>query len=165
VPGQRGPVVEPFTNVAASVYEKVCFEKPKIRSFADSLYDKGDINAYNTFVEYINTPEMAKSRYGDVPMYNDLMDKADAMLSAPAFTSNKLDFTGFPAAMGQDMIKMSFEEFGPLKSFVVSNGDDMDAEGFNGQVEYEDVNAAKAAVARYDGADMGMGDNLALNYV
>ena len=36
-------------KATASVYEKVCFEKPKIRVFADSLYEKGDINAYNTY--------------------------------------------------------------------------------------------------------------------
>lgn len=149
----------------ASTYEKVCFEKPKIRQYADSLYDKGDINAYNTFVEYINSPDMAKARYADIPMYKAVMDKADEMMAAPAFTSAKLKFSGFPAGMGADMIKMSFEEFGPLKTFEVANEDDVMAEAFDGVMEYETADAAMKCVARYDGADMGMGTALSLEYL
>ena len=38
----------------------------------DRLYNKGDINGANIFMEYINDPQQAKNRYGKEAAYRGL---------------------------------------------------------------------------------------------
>mmetsp|Transcript_12321 Transcript_12321/g.18491 ORF Transcript_12321/g.18491 Transcript_12321/m.18491 type:complete len:271 (+) Transcript_12321:74-886(+) len=147
----------------ASKYEKLIYENPAVKKFVDELMEIGDINRANAFTEYIDNEKVARQRYGNSQLYLDIFDKAEELKNAPAFTSRKLEFKGFPSAMGEDMIKISLEEFGTLKAFSVKI-DDTSPE-CSGVVEYESQESADSAVAKWDGADMGMGSKLSLEYV
>merc|ERR1712159_658371 len=79
-PAAAGPAAN------ASPYEKLVFDKPAIKAYVDRLYNKGDING----------PQQAKNRYGKEAAYQAVFAKADELMAAPAFTSAKLAYSGFP---------------------------------------------------------------------
>ena len=58
--------------------------------------------------------------------------------------SPRLRFAGFPAAMGEAAIKVTFEAFGALKSLEVDES--VDGLSCTGTAEFEGVDAAKRAV-------------------
>ena len=69
-----------------------------------------------------------------------------------------VQFSGFPANMGEMGLKMTLEALGEIADMAVSESDD----GITliGEVTFGDVETAKAAIEQYDGMDMGMGDKL-----
>ena len=149
----------PATN--ASPYEKLVFEKPAIKAYVDRLYNKGDINGANIFMEYINDPQQAKNRYGKEAAYQAVFAKADELMAAPAFTSAKLAYSGFPM-MGEDGLRGQMESIGAVKAFSVTEEDPVT--GMTGTVEFEAEADAKTAVEKWDGADMGNDVMLSLKY-
>ena len=68
--------------------------------------------------------------------------------------------TGFPSNMGENGVKMTLAVFGEVVDFTAEESDDGMSMG--GRVTYEDVAAAKAAIDKYDGVDMGLGTTLEL---
>ena len=115
-PAAAGPAAN------ASPYEKLVFEKPAIKAYVDRLYNKGDINGANIFMEYINDPQQAKNRYGKEAAYQAVFAKADELMAAPAFTSAKLAYSGFPM-MGEDGLRGQMESIGAVKAFSVTEED------------------------------------------
>lgn len=146
----------------ASPYEKIIFEKPAIKSYVDRLYNKGDINGANIMMEYINDPKQATSRYGEIADYQKIFKKADELMAAPAFTSSKLAYSGFPM-MGEDGLRGQMESVGAVVSFRVTEEDPV--MGMTGNVEFEAEADAKTAVEKWDGADMGNEVTLSLKYL
>ena len=55
---------------------------------------------------------------------------------------------------------MTLETFGTLSDFSCEPSDD--GMTLTGRAEYEEVDAAKAAIDKYDGVDMGLGTTLEL---
>lgn len=159
------PTKKEAPGKGATPFEKLIFEKPAVKKAWEAYLDAGDINAANAFVEYVNTPEVAQKRYGDNQIYRDVFDAVERLVKAPAFTSNKLSFDGFPPGMGEDMVKVSFKEFGEITAFTSKGADDPIAESCSGTIEFDSVDAAKAAVAKWDGVDMGLGKKLELKYL
>ena len=103
----------------ASPYEKLVFEKPAIKAYVDRLYNKGDINGANIFMEYINDPQQAQNRYGKEADYQAVFAKADELMAAPAFTSAKLAYSGFPM-MGEDGLRGQMEYIGAVNAFSLT---------------------------------------------
>jgi len=143
--------------------ERLRFEKPWIDKYLNELLDNYDINRYNAFVEYIEDRDMAIARYGDVDIYQAEFKKCDDMVAQVVESSPKLEFDGFPAPMGEAMIKQSLSEFGAIKNFSAITSDD--GTTLSGRVEYDDNEQAEAAVAKWDGVDMGGGAKLSLKYL
>jgi hypothetical protein len=154
-PAAAGPAAN------ASPYEKLVFEKPAIKAYVDRLYNKGDINGANIFMEYINDPQQAQNRYGKEADYQAVFAKADELMAAPAFTSAKLAYSGFPM-MGEDGLRGQMESIGAVKAFSVTEEDPVT--GMTGTVEFEAEADAKTAVEKWDGADMGNDVMLSLKY-
>ena len=82
-------------------------------------------------------------------------------LAAPAFTSAKLAYSGFPM-MGEDGLRGQMESIGAVKAFSVTEEDPVT--GMTGTVEFEAEADAKTAVEKWDGADMGNDVMLSLKY-
>jgi len=154
-PAAAGPAAN------ASPYEKLISEKPSVKTYVDGLFNKGDINGANVFMEYVNDKAGAQARYGKEQIYQDVFAKAEEMISAPAFTSAKLLYGGFPM-MGEDALRGQMESIGAVKAFSVTEEDPVT--GMVGVVEFEDESSAVTAVEKWDGADMGNEVMLTLKY-
>jgi len=110
----------------------------------------------------LNNPEVAVARYGKD--YKGLIRRTEEALNAPPpVNSPKLRFSGFPANMGSDACRMTLESIGALTDFECTEDEDFPV--LSGTVEFEDIESAKAAVAQYNGMDMGMGTALELESV
>lgn len=159
--------------------------------------------SFYRMVEYVNSPEIAKIRYGKEAVYRKVFDQVDALVKAPAFTSPRLAFEGFPPGMGEEMVKVSLKEFGEIVSLTTKGADDPTAyvlrelsphqltcpliaplrrsESCSGTIEsvlcnialrlscgcrrFSTKEAAEAAVAKWDGVDMGLGKQLTFKYL
>jgi hypothetical protein len=141
----------------ASKFEEYIWEKPFFAQLYEGLKKNHDHNQMNVAAEYCNDPENAKQRYYQA--YKQLIDDIDASLIAKAeVTSPKVQFSGFPANMGDMGLKMTLEALGE----VVDMSCDVSDDGITlfGEVTFGSVDIAKAAIDQYDGMDMGMGDKL-----
>jgi hypothetical protein len=150
-----GPETPPATF--GSRFEECLWTKPVFKELYDQLKKNGDHNSMNVAAEYCNEPEEAKSRYYQA--YTQLIDNVEAALNAkPEVTSPKVQFSGFPANMGEMGLKMTLEALGEIEDMACSESDD----GITlvGEVTFGSVEIAKAAIEQYDGMDMGMGDSL-----
>mmetsp|Transcript_27489 Transcript_27489/g.82509 ORF Transcript_27489/g.82509 Transcript_27489/m.82509 type:complete len:248 (+) Transcript_27489:415-1158(+) len=154
-PDKAGPAAN------ASPYEKLIAEKPSIKTYVDGLYNKGDTTGANVFMEYVNNPEQAKSRYGSEALYQKIFEKADELVAAPAFTSATLAYAGFPM-MGEDALRGQMESIGEVASFSVTEEDPV--LGMTGVVTFAEESSAVTAVEKWDGADMGNEVMLTLKY-
>ena len=140
-----------------SKFEEYMWTKPAFAEFYNELKAKGDHNAQNVVTEYCTDKALAEKRYGKT--YRGTLNQAERALTAPPpVKSPKLKFSGFPANMGEDACKMTLEAIGPVVSFSCAPDDDFPI--LRGEVEYEDIEAAKKAVAQYHGMDMGMGSTI-----
>jgi hypothetical protein len=98
-------------------------------------------------------------RYGKD--YKPLIRKMTEALNAPPpVKTPKLAFSGFPANMGIDACRMTLESLGAVVDFECNMDEDFPI--LTGTVTYDDIENAKAAVARYNNMDMGMGTKLKL---
>ena len=141
----------------SSKFEEAMWTKPAFKDFYNTLKAKGDHNAQNVVAEYINDPKLATQRYGKT--YRGVLNQAERALTAPPpVTSAKLKFSGFPANMGPEACKMTLEALGTIVDFTCEADEDFPI--LKGQVEYEDIEAAKKAVEQYNGMNMGMGQAL-----
>lgn len=153
--GSSGPETDPGTY--GSPFEEYLWTKPVFKELYDQLKKNGDHNQMNVAAEYCNEPEPAKDRYYQA--YTQLIDDVEAALNAkPEVTTPKVQFSGFPANMGEAGLKMTLEALGEIEDMACSEADD----GITlvGEVTFGSVDIAKAAIEQYDGMDMGMGDAL-----
>lgn len=140
-----------------SQFEEYLWTKPVFKRMYDTLKVQGDHNRMNVAAEYCNEPNDAKSRY--YTSYGTFLDDVEAALNARAeITTPKVKFGGFPANMGEFGLKATLEAVGRVEDIYVAVSDD----GITlvGEVTFESVEVAKAAIEQYDGMDMGMGDTL-----
>ena len=143
----------------SSKLEEALWTKPAFEEFYNTLKEKDDHNAMNVVSEYINNPDVARSRYEKT--YKGLLRKCDKALTAPPpVNSSTLQFMGFPANMGEAGCRMTLESIGAVAEFECAEDDDFPV--LKGRVTFEDIESAKAAVAQYHGMDMGMGTQLEL---
>ncbi|CAB9502942.1 expressed unknown protein [Seminavis robusta] len=146
----------------SSKFEEAIWTKPAFDEFYDTLKANGDPNALNVVAEYVNSPDVALQRYGKD--YRGLIRQAEQALTAPPpVKSSKLAFSGFPANMGEDACRMTLEALGEVVEFDCAPDEDFPI--LTGTIEYADIESAKAAVAQYNGMDMGMGTALSLKSV
>lgn len=143
----------------SSKFEEVMWTKPVFAEFYNSLKSKGDHNSMNVLAEYVNNPDITKKRYAS--SYAGLLRQAEQALTAPPpVNSPTLQFSGFPANMGEAGCKMTLESIGAITEFECMEDEDFPV--LKGKVTFEDIEAAKKAVAQYNGMDMGMGTSLEL---
>jgi hypothetical protein len=141
----------------SSKLEEARWTKPAFEALYIALQEKDDINSMNVVAEYMNDPEMAKTRYAKT--YKGLLRKVDnAMTAPPPVNSPTLQFSGFPANMREAGCRMTLESIGTIVEFECA--EDGDFPVLKGKVTFEDIESAKAAVKQYHGMDMGMGTSL-----
>jgi len=147
----------------ANDFEKALYEKPAVKALYEEFKNARLQNEINLVIEYINDKKQANERYGGTPKYEETVGKIEAALNAKVVqvvTTGRLYFSGFPSNMGEQGVKMTLESFGPLKDFSCEESED--GMSLTGRAEYDDVDAAKAAIYKYDGVDMGLGTTLEL---
>lgn len=143
----------------SSKLEECLWTKPAFADLYNSFKEKDDHNSMNVMAEYLNDPAMAKSRYEKT--YKGLLRKVDSALTAPPpVNSPTIQFSGFPANMGEAGCRMTLESLGAISDFECM--EDSDFPVLTGKVTFEDIESAKKAVAQYHGMDMGMGTSLEL---
>mmetsp|Transcript_36602 Transcript_36602/g.56804 ORF Transcript_36602/g.56804 Transcript_36602/m.56804 type:complete len:255 (-) Transcript_36602:45-809(-) len=144
----------------SSTFEELMWTKPAFEEFYNTLKAKDDHNSMNVVSEFVNNPEMARQRYAKT--YRGLLRQCEAAMTAPPpVKSATLQFSGFPANMGEAGCKMTLESIGAVAEFECSEDEDFPV--LKGTVTFEDIESAKKAVAQYHGMDMGMGTSLELN--
>jgi hypothetical protein len=140
-----------------SRFEEYLWTKPVFKALYNELKAQGDHNRMNVAAEYCNEPSDAKSRY--YTSYGTFLDDVETALNARAeITTPKVKFGGFPANMGEFGLKATLEAVGGIEDIYVAISDD--GISLVGEVTFESVEVAKAAIEQYDGMDMGMGDKL-----
>jgi hypothetical protein len=143
----------------SSKFEEMMWTSPAFEEFYNKLKAKDDHNSMNVVAEYVNDPEMAKSRYAKT--YRRLIRQIDAAMKAPPpVTSTTIQFSGFPANMGVAACKMTLESIGAVVEFDCEEDDTFPI--LKGKVTFEDMDTARKAVEQYHGMDMGMGSALEL---
>ena len=145
-----------------SAFEEAIWTKPAFQEFYAKYEDLSDHNSMNVVKEYMNEPEIAKQRYSS--SYGALLEELEFALNAPPpVNSPTLVFSGFPANMGEPALKMTLEALGAITELECE--EDTDFPVLRGKVTFEDIESAKAAVAQYNGMDMGMGTLLEMTSV
>jgi hypothetical protein len=145
-----------------SAFEEAIWTKPAFEEFYNGYEALGDHNSMNVVKEYMNEPEVAKQRYSD--SYANLIAELEFALNAPPpVNSPTLMFSGFPSNMGEAAVKMTLEALGAITELECE--EDADFPVLKGRVTFEDIESAKAAVAQYNGMDMGMGTLLEMTSV
>uniref|UniRef100_A0A7S2RK66 RRM domain-containing protein n=1 Tax=Rhizochromulina marina TaxID=1034831 RepID=A0A7S2RK66_9STRA len=144
----------------SSEFERAIYERPAVKALFDKYMSEADHASANVVAEYVNEPVNARVKY-EVG-YAAVLDAVDNALVEPTIESTKIKFSGFPGMMGEDMVRASLAEFGEIKSLSVQVPDDPSSGTCSGQVEFDDLAAAQAAVDKWNGADMGMGSALVL---
>eukprot|EP00571_Detonula_confervacea_P013751 CAMPEP_0172297994 /NCGR_PEP_ID=MMETSP1058-20130122/830_1 /TAXON_ID=83371 /ORGANISM="Detonula confervacea, Strain CCMP 353" /LENGTH=261 /DNA_ID=CAMNT_0013007223 /DNA_START=74 /DNA_END=859 /DNA_ORIENTATION=- len=155
--GNGGSDPETPPSSYGSVFEEYLWTKPVFKELYEQLKADGDHNKMNVAAEYCNEPVDAKSRY--YAAYKQFIDDIDAALTARAeVKTNKVQFAGFPANMGEAGLKMTLEAVGEIEDMACSESDD--GVTLVGEVTFGSIEIAKAAIEQYDGMDMGVGDTL-----
>ena len=143
----------------SSKFEEAMWTKPAFEEFYKELKKGADHNVLNVVAEYVNNPEVAEMRYGKD--YKAVIRRTKAALTAPPpVKSPTIQFSGFPANMGEAACKMTLEAVGAIVDFECSESEDLPI--LTGKVTFEDLDSAKKAVEQYNGMDMGMGTQLEL---
>jgi len=147
----------------ANEFERVMFEKPAVKALYEGYQQAKNINAMNLFAEHLNNPKRAKDRYAGTPNYDATIAELDEAMNAKVIKTvdtPRVMFSGFPSNMGEQGVKMTLQVFGEITDFSVEESDD--GMSLAGRCEFSDLAAAKAAVDKYDGVDMGLGTTLEL---
>jgi len=146
----------------SSKFEEAMWEKPMFKELYDELKADGDHNSQNVAAEYLNTPDVAISRYGKV--YKRLLANIEKALNAKKeVTTPMITFKGFPANMGEAGCRMTLEALGEIEEFECVESEDFPI--LMGKVTFGDIETAKKAIEQYDGMNMGMGTNLEIESV
>merc|ERR1719321_555619 len=146
-----------------SEFERLIWEKPAFKALYDRMMKQRMQNQINLLVEYVNNPKNAVERYKGTEHWDRITAEIEEALNAKVeqvVTSGKIDFAGFPSAMGEPGLRVELERFGALKSVTCEPSDD--GMTLAGSCEFEEVAAAKAAIDKWHGVDMGMGAELEL---
>lgn len=107
----------------SSKFEELLWTKPAFKEFYEKLEAKGDHNSQNVVKEYINDPATATQRYQKT--YKGLLIDCDLAIKAPPpVKSPTLEFSGFPANMGDVGLKMTLESLGAIVDFECQQDDD-----------------------------------------
>eukprot|EP00525_Craspedostauros_australis_P003956 CAMPEP_0198126758 /NCGR_PEP_ID=MMETSP1442-20131203/45655_1 /TAXON_ID= /ORGANISM="Craspedostauros australis, Strain CCMP3328" /LENGTH=261 /DNA_ID=CAMNT_0043786625 /DNA_START=31 /DNA_END=816 /DNA_ORIENTATION=- len=139
-----------------SKFEEAMWTKPAFEELYEKLKAKDDHNSMNVVTEYMNDPVTARKRYSKT--YRGLLRSIDSALTA--VNGPTIQFTGFPANMGEAGLKMTLEAVGAIADIDCEVDDTFPV--LKGTVTFEDTESAKKAVEQYNGMDMGMGTNLEL---
>jgi len=161
--GSQKKKAAPRPKSFANDFEKALFEKPAFKELYEKYQKLRNTNALNLAAEYLNNPRQAKERYGGTPYYESTLAEIDEALNAKVeqvVKSPRLLFSGFPANMGEAGVRMTLQTFGPLADLSIEESDD--GLTLSGRAEFEEIDAAKAAIEKYDGVDMGLGTTLEL---
>jgi len=162
MPDQKSNKKKKKPTSFSSKFEEAMWTKPKFEELYNSIKNKGDHNSQNVAAEYLNNPEVAKTRYGKD--YKALIRNIEAAMNAKAeVTSPSISFSGFPANMGEMGCKMTLEALGELVDFECNESEDFPI--LTGKVTYGDIETAKRAIEQYDGMDMGMGQAIEMTSV
>lgn len=162
MPGQSTGEKKKKPAKFSSKFEEALWEKPKFAELYNELKSSGDHNSMNVAAEYLNNPDVAKSRYGKD--YKRLLINVEEAINAKKeVTTPTVTFKGFPANMGEMGCKMTLEALGEIAEFECSESDDFPI--LEGKVTFEDIETAKKAIEQYNGMDMGMGTALELESV
>lgn len=141
----------------SSKFEEAMWTKPAFVEFYSVLKKNDDHNSMNVVAEYMNSPDVAKMRYGT--SYANLIAQCEVALNAPPpVNSPTLRFSGFPANMGEAGLKMTLEAVGAITDIQCVQDEDFPV--LKGKVTFADIESAKRAVEQYNGMDMGMGTAL-----
>mmetsp|Transcript_28967 Transcript_28967/g.43751 ORF Transcript_28967/g.43751 Transcript_28967/m.43751 type:complete len:250 (+) Transcript_28967:125-874(+) len=143
----------------SSKFQEALYTKPAFEELYNKYSDKGDHNSMNVIAEFANNPDIAEKRYGKD--YRGVIREAkEALTAPPPVKSPTLEFSGFPANMGEAGCKMTLEAVGTIVDFECSESEELPI--LTGKVTFEDIETAKKAVEQYNGMDMGMGTELEL---
>ena len=159
--GQKKPASKPTSY--GSDFEKALYERPAFKALYERFKNARLQNEINLCIEYLNDPRRAKERYGGTAKYDETVKEIEEALAAKVeqvVKSGRLFFSGFPSNMGESGVKMTLETFGGLKDFTCEESED--GMSLTGRAEFETTEAAKAAIEKYDGVDMGLGTTLEL---
>lgn len=146
-----------------SEFERLLYEKPAFKALYERMKNARMQNEINLCIEYVNNKARAKLRYSGNAKYEQTVAEIEEALAAKVeqvVTSGRIYFGGFPGNMGEAGVKMTLEAFGALKDLSCEMSDD--GLSLTGNAEFEEVDAAKAAIDKYDGVDMGLGTTLEL---
>lgn len=159
MPGGGSKKKKPDTY--SSKYEEALWEKPAFKELMDEYRRMGNTNAFNLAMEYLNNPRQAADRYSGTAVYDKTVGEIEEALAKKVeqkVTSGRLEWSGFPASMGEDAIRMTLSAFGEVLSVSVEESED----GLSvfGKAEFKAAEAAKACIDKYDGTDMGLGTKL-----
>lgn len=147
----------------ANAFEMALYEKPAFKELYERYKQTRDTNAANLATEHLIDARRAKERYGGTAKYDETIAEIEAALNAKVeqkVSSGKVAYAGFPANMGEGGVRMTLATFGDIVDLTFAENDD--GTTCAGQVEFETVDAAKAAIDKYDGVDMGLGTTLEL---
>jgi len=161
--GSQQKKAAPRPKSFANDFEKALFDKPAFKELYEKYQKLRNTNALNLAAEYLNNPRQAKERYGGTPYYETTLAEIDEALNAKVeqvVKTPRLLFSGFPSNMGEAGVRMTLQAFGPLADLSVEESDD--GLSLSGRAEFEELDAAKAAIEKYDGVDMGLGTTLEL---
>jgi hypothetical protein len=100
----NGSSSKPKPTSYSSEYERLMHECPAFEELIKGMRDRGDQNAANVAIEYVNNPTIAMKRYGE--SYSDLIRQVKKAMTIPArVTSKVLKFSGFPSNVSACYLK------------------------------------------------------------
>jgi len=138
-------------------FEEALHTKPRIGEMYDRFRESNDNNSLNAMIDFINDEELATTRYGT--NYQGVFDEVnEALVAKKEVTGPKLDFSGFPANMGEAALQMTFASLGEVISLTCKT--DENGLTLTGTVEFSEVDAAATCFKQYEGMDMGMGSKI-----
>lgn len=109
LPEQGGgkPKGTPKPTSFGSKFEEALYERPAFKVLYDGWRDGRDTNSVNLAIEYLNNPQKALELYGGNDRYEVVIGAIEKAMTE--VVSPRLSFSGFPAAMGEGAVRMTFE--------------------------------------------------------
>jgi hypothetical protein len=101
-----GSTPKPKPTSYSSEYERLMHECPAFEELIKGMRERGDQNAANVAIEYVNNPTIALKRYGE--SYADLIRQVKKAMTIPAKVNSKvLKFSGFPSNVSVRFIRQN----------------------------------------------------------
>ena len=109
LPDQGGgkPQGTPKPTSFGSKFEEALYERPAFKVLYDGWRDGRDTSSVNLAIEYLNNPQKALELYGGNDRYDVVIGAIEKAMTE--VVSPRLSFSGFPAAMGEGAVRMTFE--------------------------------------------------------
>jgi hypothetical protein len=116
----NGSSSKPKPTSYSSEYERLMHECPAFEELIKGMRDRGDQNAANVAIEYVNNPTIAMKRYGE--SYADLIRQVKKAMTIPARVKSKvLKFSGFPSNVSDIHLTQIFKSHPIAKVFSLSS--------------------------------------------